>query len=107
MYETNIRVPYLGTWCKLKKKNQNNSLTINFLKSEPIHYDPEVVEEGKRDDHGPVVTQPARGIEHERPVWPRAQATTRICRPPPETHSAAAANKTDTGNRQTDTWFIM
>lgn len=78
-------------------------LTINFLKSEPIHYDPEVVEEGKRDDHGPVVTQPARGVEHERPVWPRAQTTARVRRPSPEPHSAAAANKTDTGNRQTDT----
>lgn len=50
--------------------------TVDLLEGEPVDDDPEVVEEGEADDHGPVVAQPSRGIENERPVWGPGAAET-------------------------------
>lgn len=44
------------------------TLTVDLLEGEPVDDDPEVVEKGEGDDHGPVVAEPARGVEDERPV---------------------------------------
>lgn len=65
--------------------------TINLLKGEPVDYDPEVVEEGEGDHHGPVVTEAARRVEHEGPVWAGTQPPARVRRPPPQAPSAPAA----------------
>lgn len=49
--------------CFLVKK-----LTVNLLEGESVYYHPEIVQEGKGDDHGPVVTQTPRWIKYKRPV---------------------------------------
>lgn len=48
--------------------SSHRALTINLLKGESVDDDPEVVEEGERDYHGPVVAEAARWVEYEGPV---------------------------------------
>lgn len=66
-------------------------ITINFLKGEPVDDDPQVVEEGERDYHGPVVAETASRIEHEGPVRAGAQASARIRGAPAQSAPATAA----------------
>lgn len=67
-------------------------LTVYLLEGEPVDDDPEVVEEGEGDDHGPVVAEPAGGVEHEGPVRAGAQPPARVRRAPPEPAAAATAD---------------
>lgn len=60
------------------------------MKREPIDDDPEVVKEGQRHDHGPVVAETAGRVKHEGPMWAGSQSTACVGGPPSE-HAATAA----------------
>lgn len=67
-------------------------LTVNLLESEPVDYDPEIVEEGEGNHHGPVVAQAASWVKHEGPVRAGTQPPTCVRGPPPQPTPAAAAD---------------
>lgn len=55
-----------------------NTLTVNFLKGEPVDDDPKIVEEGERHNHGPIVTKPTSRVEYERPIRSTPKTPARV-----------------------------
>ena len=51
----------------VKTKPDDNCVGGDFGKTESEHDDPTVVDEGKRNDHGPPVTQVSGRVKHKRP----------------------------------------
>ena len=51
----------------VKTKPDDNCVGGDFGKTESEHDDPTVVDEGKRNDHGPPVTQVPGRVKHKRP----------------------------------------
>ena len=49
-------------------RSKGEKLTVDLLEGEPVDDDPEVVEEGQRDYHRPIVAESSRRIEDEGPV---------------------------------------
>ena len=54
----------------VEREPDEQSVQGDLSEAEPEDDDPEVVEEGQGDDHGPVVAESPGRIEHEWPVAP-------------------------------------
>ena len=52
-------------------------LTVDLLEGKPIDDDPEIVEEGKRDHHRPIVAKTSRRIEDKGPIRGSCSKTSR------------------------------